>query len=114
MLKIGDKVETPIGVGVVKVECEQDNYVVEIRDYTALFNVSVLKPYTSAHDKLIALGYKHSNTSHGIEYSKNKMQILIDVEEKTYKVYWLVDDYAYEIDLELSRILTQYLEEMEE
>ena len=133
MYKIGDKVETPLGVGVIKsleetiFEDEKGNpiydYSVKLNNhydfYTEnkldkiIFLSYVIKPYKSAHDKLIELGYRFWDNSNGLQYNKNHIEILIDKEEKKYKVYWMVDFQAYDVDIELSRILTQYLEELE-
>jgi len=67
----------------------------------------------TAHEKLLDLGFSFWDNSNGLQYDKRDLQIMIDKETKTYEAYWLVDDMAYSVDLELSRILTQYLEELE-
>ena len=115
MYKIGDKVETPLGIGKLA-DISQNNetkYKVMHGARSTWYAHDEITPYRTAHEKLIEMGYKRFNTSHGVEYNKEHCQILIDEQDKTYKVYWMVDDMAYWIDLELSRVLTQYLEELE-
>lgn len=67
----------------------------------------------TAHEKLLDLGFSFWDNSNGLQYDRGDLQIMIDKETKTYEAYWVVDDMAYSVDLELSRILTQYLEELE-
>ena len=138
--EIGQKVETPLGVGtVVKVykKCPgltDHTHLIrfdvdEKHIYAIGFNEGLLKPYKTAHEKLLAMGWEEKLHDKAVEeevkegiykqYVSYPYVILIDLELKEFTSYVLytgssdVDDVSW-INLELSRILTQYLEEMEE
>ena len=89
------------------------------------------KPYSTAHEKLLTLGFTYSKEGNKHQYEKtlsggrkdythNFMVIIVDEKEKLFKGYKSINDYftghfsTYELsfDLELARIMVQYLEEM--
>lgn len=117
MYKIGDKVETKLGVGIIKEVIHPKNYKVVFErglydDYTYFFEDS-LKPHTSAHEKLLALGYRISQTTALTNslytiYEKDGSSITI-IERKSGNTYKT----RQEVSLELVRIMVQYLEELE-
>ena len=72
-----------------------------------------LQPYKTPHQELLDLGFNFWNNSNGLQYDRKEIGILIDKETKTYKVYWVVDDMAFSVDLQLAKILVRYLEELE-
>lgn len=122
MYKVGEKVETPFGIGIVvgkRVAMRHDDIIfeVEIKGIKIDFRNTQVTPYQSAHEKLIELGYERVDT-HYILYKKNNgIHIEID-SDLTLMVYKENDDFYYTsspvyINLQLSRILTQYLEELE-
>lgn len=117
--EIGQKVETPLGIGeVIDVFTREDKTISEckvcIKTHSVWFRVDDIKPYKSAHDRLIEMGYNVQqttvlNSSMFTIYGIDGASITI-IERKggsTYKT-------KQEVSLELSRILTQYLEEMAE
>ena len=71
-----------------------------------------LDPYKTAHEKLIERGFKESPCY-------NERCYFLDNDEQYIEIYINIRDVCYyvpnneNIDLELSRILTQYLEELE-
>ncbi len=117
--EIGQKVETPLGVGeVIDVFTREDKTISEckvcIKTYSVWFGVDDLKPYKTAHEKLIKMGFTATlefdkypiyRNNFGLELSFNPI-------EKTY--YLTKWEESTKVSLELSRILTQYLEEMAE
>lgn len=113
MYKIGDKVETPQFTGVVEKVYESG-----VKVNGKMFPLKDIKPYRTAHEKLIEMGYEVFDEDHmGIIYRDKTCYINIS---KIDKSYWLEGrprgDYIVnvpEVGLTLSRILTQYLEEME-
>ena len=125
--EIGQKVETPLGIGViqsleetifedekgnpiydyaVKFENNYDYYTEHTLDKIIFLN-HVVKPYRTAHEKLLEMGYE----------CEEKRDVKIYRHENKISSVRVYDDNTIscnDIDLELSRILTQYLEEMEE
>ena len=132
MYKIGDKVETPHGTGLVVGYHETyDMYIVDLKgDFkTQQYKPEHLQPYRTAHEKLIEMGYEKkihdtvvkSDVESGRykQYAKGSEVILIDVEDREFTTYTLysgdkgVSDVSW-VNHKLSRILTQYLEELED
>ena len=123
MYKIGDKVETPIGIGIIKWIDKAsknddegfDTLYVSINGFPEIeVNERHIKPYRTAHEKLIELGYRISQTTaltHSLYtiYDKDGSSITI-IERRSGNAYKT----RQEVSLELSRILTQYLEELHE
>ena len=116
MYKIGNNVEYLNSVWEV---CDSEIDSVEIYNEKMGVNIYVpindVKPYQSAHDKLIALGWVEDDRKEFTIYSKNSNEIYINKQRKTYQLYsyqYITNGPMY-VSLELSRILTQYLEEME-
>lgn len=139
MYKIGDEVETPIGTGTIKWIDKAsknddegfDTLYVSIKGMPEIeFNERFIKPYQSAHDKLLALGYERieNNEKYAVykkiyesdEYHSYYEKINIYKKIKKYDGTFYSNDnfnsqYHYHqlsFNLELSRILTQYLEEL--
>lgn len=129
MYKIGDKVETPLGIGIVvgkRVAMRHDDIIfeVEIKGIKIDFRNTQVTPYQSAHEKLIELGYEYSYKECGDELSdkwhtfyNKKRFITIDVIVNNISgIGWYItfhDPFNCIANIELSRILTQYLEELE-
>ena len=133
--EIGQKVETPLGVGgIIDVFTREDKTISEckvcIKTHSVWFGVDDLKPYKTAHDKLLSMGFEEKIHDKTVEreikrgdykqYVNYPIVILIDLNQKDFTTYTLyngsknnVDDVSW-VSLELSRILTQYLEEMAE
>lgn len=123
MYKIGDKVETPHGTGLVVGYHETyDIYIVDLKgDFkTQQYKPEHLQPYQSAHEKLIEMGCEYSDRQsgklHKVYYTENpndnqKYELVFDKYEHGW-VYNLNNEII--VDLTLSRILTQYLEEINE
>ena len=108
MYKVGDKVETPLGIG--KVSISAHGYMVNIKGYEVVFNKDVIKPYITAHDKLLAMGFRLKQNSK----TKKVYSILQhSIEIEKYEDEWKYYTNGIVIGLSLSRILTQLLEEME-
>ena len=130
MYKIGDKVEYLNNVWEVY-DYEIDS--VEIYNDKLGINIYVpisdVQPYHTAHEKLIEMGYEEkihdtvvkSDVESGKykQYAKNCEVILIDIKDREFTTYTLysgdkgVSDVSW-VNHKLSRILTQYLEELEE
>lgn len=118
--KAGDKVETPFGVGIFYGYIDGGFMSGSLRvDYEKVqtgavyfWNEDDIKPYKTAHEKLIDLGYAHKQLSEDLTddyyYKGDFDYIWFSRTEKNYTL----GDYVY-VDIELSRILTQYLEELE-
>ena len=103
MYKIGDKVETPLGVG--KVSISATGYMVNIKGYQVVFEADVVTPYQSAHDKLLAMGYEFNKRNDYVIYTHDELSRVTIYRDKTYS--------CGDANLTLSRILTAYLEELE-
>lgn len=131
--EIGQKVETPLGVGkVVGYHELYDIYLVDLNDEftNKQFKEYHLKPYKSPHDKLLSMGFEEKIHDKTVEretkngdykqYVKYPFVILIDLNRKDFTTYTLYNDSKNNVDdvswvsLELSRILTEYLEWLEE
>lgn len=116
MYKIGDKVEYLNNVWEV---CDWEVDSVEIYNEKMGVNIYVpiddIKPYRTAHEKLIELGYEHHEYSYGDvyelkeSYKYNGLSGRIQTDNQG-----AINCGDVYIGLELSRILTQYLEELEE
>lgn len=117
MYKIGDKVETPFGVG--RVDKVFDSGLMVFLGGSKLIPLKDVKPYQSAHDKLIEMGFVvvEDNVAWiAYEYKKAEYLIRFCKGSKQVGVYHDIDtnaNYRY-FGIELSRILTQYLEELEQ
>lgn len=131
--KIGDKVETPLGIGKL-VDISQNNetkFKVAYGTRTTWYAHDEVEPYTTAHEKLLALGWGvlRDNTTH-VEFRKtirkdsyidNYSIIKVTKKSKTFSGQTYYNDnfvsrysqYELSFDLELARIMLQYLEEME-
>ena len=121
MYKIGDKVETPLGIGSIYniSDEEYSDFTVELFGYekhiVTLCNVNVkgqpllykdtdLKPHRTAHEKLIEMGYELTKRSDYVFYRHDDLPRITIYNDKTYS--------CSDTNLALSRILTQYLEEL--
>ena len=125
MYKVGDKVETRLGIGVIEKVTEypkgyDNSYHVSVNvckeKLIMIYEEDELKPYKSQHEKLIEMGYSFSELINYMRRYENEyddenipVEIIIDYKHKNY--YIPENDV---VNLELSRILTQYLEELEE
>ena len=130
--EIGQKVTTPHGDGVIISMSEIDNeYEVEYpykELTTSFFGIESLQPYKSPHDKLIEMGYVKKINKNTVDYIKETKdtyrrygnRITIHTKEKLYSGIAFNDDLfnsqyhksEMAFTIELSRILTQYLEEL--
>ena len=118
MFKIGDKAETPLGIGIFQTYStfSKTSYIQLDKSEIRIDNEKV-KPYKSAHDKLIELGFTFeiSELETFIQYTHERrdMRIIINTIRKEYGVFHFTDfNYRY-IDIKLSKILLQRLEELE-
>lgn len=118
----GDKVQSPLGLGIV-IEEQKDmaigSYIIYLGkpyiksdyNYEVVFNERELKPYKTAHEKLIEKGfeefYRYNERYYILDNDEQYIEIYIDIKGVNY----YVPNNEY-VDLELSRILTQYLEEL--
>jgi hypothetical protein len=131
MYKIGDKVEY-CGLVSTVVSINERQRVMGIvytqeEEQSAVVGFDSVKPYRTAHEKLIEMGYEEkihdtvvkSDVESGRykQYVKGSEVILIDVENRDFTKYILyngdkgVSGVSW-VNHKLSRILTQYLEEM--
>ena len=136
MYKLGDKVETPLGIGIYKGHIDGGIYEGAHKVYLNantneiyFWDIKELKPYQTPHEKLIEMGYEEkihdtvvkSNVESGRykQYAKSSKVILIDVEGGEFTTYTLynrdkgVSDVSW-VNHKLSHILTQYLDELNE
>ena len=114
--EIGQKVETPLGVGIIytiQTIKEQVMYKVEFEktklNFLASFVEEELKPYKTAHERLIEMGFTYI-----VDYYDYSLFHNEKTNEEVYVYHNKTYDANINITLELSRILTQYLEEMAE
>lgn len=119
--KIGQQVETPLGVGEVKGVRQYQNPIYQIKFMDSNFKVmdfeeAELKPYKTAHDKLLSMGFEMVlDDEHFTIFEHQELDYTIRIDKlwKGIGIHHYNDDPHYRyIYLELSRILTQYLEEM--
>ena len=106
--KIGDKVKTEKGNGIIVAinGYEEPLYIVEINDIGKWgFSEHRLKPYRTAHEKLIDMGYEIAKGNNCTFYRHEELPRVTIYSDKTYS--------CGDANLELSKILTQYLEELE-
>lgn len=116
MYKIGSTVKTEFGIGVVKGKYENLNnhFVVNIRDVDIIVHVNEMEHYKTAHDRLIEIGYKVTrNVNAFITYELDNNVITFLKDEKIVQTHAIDDNLTFVMDLKLSHILTQYLEELE-
>lgn len=106
MYKIGDKVEYLNNVWEV---CDWEIDSVEIYNEKMGVNIYVpiddVIPYHTAHEKLLALGYELTKRTDYVFYRHDDLPRVTIYSDKTYS--------CSDTNLALSRILTQYLEELE-
>lgn len=122
---VGDKVESPLGLGiVVKEGMAFGSYIIYLGkpyikcDYKneLVFNARELKLHKTAHEKLLDLGWnfgeylKYKQYEKFDENSRRTMSIRIFNDENG--IYYFLNNFTY-VEKELSKILTQYLEELE-
>ena len=74
-------------------------------NYELVFNERELKPYRTAHEKLIEMGYESTKGNNFTKYRHDELPRVTIYSDNTYS--------CSDTNLELSRILTQYLEELE-
>lgn len=110
--KLGDKVEYLNNVWEVSsVETNTDG-TVSVEVYNDKLGIDIyvsddeLTPYRTAHEKLIEMGYELTKRTDYVFYRHDDLPRITIYSDKTYS--------CSDTNLELSRILTQYLEEMEE
>lgn len=113
--EIGQKVETPLGVGLVKV-IDKDlkgNTLIAVNigklpiDYIGIsFKESDIKPYRTPHEKVLEMGYE-CEAREGIKIYRHPTL-------SNFRVYYDNTISCNDIDLELSRIIAEYLEWLEE
>ena len=111
MYKIGDKVETPLGIGVVvgkRVAMRHDDIIFEvnIKNVKIDFRNTQVIAYKSAHEKLIEMGYEITKRTDYVFYRHDDLPRITIYSDKTYS--------CSDTNLALSRILTQYLDELNE
>ena len=108
MYKIGDKVETEKGNGIIVAinGYEEPLFIVEINKIGKWgFHGYEITPYQTAHEKLIEIGYELTKRSDYVFYRHDDLPRVTIYSDKTYS--------CSDTNLALSRILTQYLEELE-
>lgn len=124
--KVGDKVRTPLGVGVVSVEEEfisdLDEWFIKVvvgKEFgfnrVLTFEVNDLKPYVDPQERLFDLGFervaKHKYIKHhkgGLGYD-TPYKITIEFAFNSYQVKCEGENWVG-VDLELARIITDYLD----
>ena len=117
--KVGDKVETPLGIGIIKTTgLDDEMYLkseVELIKYPneyLVFKDKDIKPYQSAHDKLYDVGFiRRTNTATRKVYRLFEVEIDFQKYEDGLWRYTLSDNFG--VYKNFSNILTQYLEELE-
>lgn len=125
--KVGDKVITPLGVGVVSVEEEfiydLDEWFIKVVvgeqfgfNRVLTFEVNDLKPYINPQERLFNLGFekvaKHKYVKHhkGDSGYDTPYKITIEFAFNSYQVNCYGENWVG-VDLELAEILLDYLEE---
>ena len=111
--KAGDKVETPFGVGIFERYVDGGFMSGSLRvcyekvqtGGVYFWNEDDIKPYKTAHEKLIDMGYEFVKANNCVFYRHEELPKITIYNDKTYS--------CSDADLELSKILTQYLEELE-
>ena len=116
--EIGQKVETPLGVGkIFDISVSGDMFHVELKDgLTKWFWSNYLNPYKTAEEKLLERGFEKQKINHDtftLEIVLQSVSPYIITFTKKENKGWLYHSNKW-INLELSRILTQYLEEIAE
>lgn len=108
--EVGQKVETPLGVGEIKkIETWHDGhiqFVVWINDMGVRFVPRHLQPYKTPHDKLMGMGYELIQGANIKIYRHDKLSDVRVYDDNTIS--------CNEIDLELAKIIKEYLEWLEE
>lgn len=131
--EIGQQVETPLGVGTVTVMDKdlKGNTLIAVNigklpvDYIGLvFKESDIKPYKTAHEKLVEkdFNYEYNECNDELSdkvhtYYNPKRYIKIEVTVTPNGVGWYThfyDSYNYIANLELLEIIKQLVEEMAE
>ena len=112
MYKVGDKVETRLGVGEV-ITVTNGWITVDILDYLITAWHLDIEPYRTAHEKLIEMGWKLEKVIgcynqvylHKWLDTNDDVRIRIYLDDKTFTTFELPNEHI--------GILTQYLEELE-
>lgn len=119
--EIGKKVVTPLGDGVVVgYNDTYDMYLVDLNDEftNQQFKEYHLKPYKTPHERLLEMGFEMVlDEEHFTIFEHQELDYTIRVDKlwKGIGIHHYNDDPHYRyIYLELSRILTEYLEWLEE
>src|SRR5690554_3245177 len=125
--KAGDKVETPFGVGIFYGYIDGGFMSGSLRvDYEKVqtgavyfWNEDDIKPYKTAHEKLIDLGWEFCEWSikeNFKQYEKfdgiSRRTMSIRICKDRHGIYYFLNNFTY-VEKELSKILTQYLVELE-
>ena len=117
MYKVGDKVETPLGIGKLA-DISQNNetkYKVMYGTRSTWYAHDEITPYRTAHDKLIEMGLRlkvTKNYADGVfshewwNENDGRRVIMFYIEEKVTTVY--------EGNNEIMNVIPQYLEELED
>ena len=90
-------------------------YVVLDLHYANAIHYTEIEPYKTPHEKLLDLGFIFENEAHFIQYknAKKDMRIIVNTITNDYGVFHF-NGYNYRfVNLELSKILTEYLAELE-
>lgn len=113
--KIGQKVNTP-SVGVIKYYMGGKTVWVTFNENMAEIELDIkhLKPHKTAHERLLEMGYECYETLYsGKQYinieEDEALPVEINIDTRN-KCYYIPDNDC--VNLELSRILTDYLEEL--
>ena len=117
--KVEDKVETPLGIGIIKTTgLDDEMYLkseVELIKYPneyLVFKDKDIKPYCTAHDKLVEMEFaRRKNAKTQIVYRLFEIEIIFNKYEDGLWRYTLSNNLG--VYKNFSRILTQYLEELE-
>ena len=117
--EIGQKVETPLGVGVVKGVRQYQEPIYQIKFMESNFKVmdfeeAELKPYKTAHERLLDMGLH-------LKITKNWAGCIFSHEwwndnNDRVVVFYVGDEVTtvYEANHDIMRIIPQYLEELNE